>query len=51
MGLDNTCIVGKGFAGITGIHAFSFANYKLEPRFAADIVLLDAADANYCKPF
>ncbi len=51
MGLDNTCAVGKGFTSITGIHTFSFANFKLTPRFAADFVLLDAADANYCKPF
>ncbi|MFO0590118.1 MAG: amidohydrolase family protein [Polyangiaceae bacterium] len=51
MGLNNTCAVGKAFTSIVGIHAFSFANYKLEPRNAADFTLLAAADANYCKPF
>ncbi|MEZ4312396.1 MAG: thrombospondin type 3 repeat-containing protein [Polyangiaceae bacterium] len=51
MGLNNTCAVGKGFASITGIHAFSFGNFKLEPRFATDIELLPMADANFCQPF
>ncbi|MEI2638389.1 MAG: hypothetical protein V9F03_05260 [Microthrixaceae bacterium] len=51
MGLNNTCAIGKGFTSIVGVHTFSFANFKLTPRFAADFVLLDGADVNYCKPF
>ncbi|MBK8255401.1 MAG: thrombospondin type 3 repeat-containing protein [Polyangiaceae bacterium] len=51
MGLNNICDVGKAFMSITGVHAYSFSNFKLEPRNAADFVLLDAADPNYCKPF
>lgn len=35
--LDNTYAVGTPFAKIVGVHGFSFANYKLSPRSAADI--------------
>lgn len=38
MGLNNACAVGTPFDSITGIHAFSFSNYKLQPRFTADVV-------------
>ena len=44
--LDNTCAVGTAFTSITGIHGFAFANYKLAPRFAADIV----QPAGACNP-
>lgn len=47
MGLKNSCPVGTPFDSITGIHAYSFSNYKLEPRFAADIVQPAGA---MCKP-
>ncbi|MBC8072001.1 MAG: amidohydrolase family protein, partial [Deltaproteobacteria bacterium] len=36
-GLGNACAVGTSFTGIVGIEGFSFANYKLMPRFAEDI--------------
>jgi imidazolonepropionase-like amidohydrolase len=36
--LDNTYPVGTAFSKIVGIHSFSFANYKLLPRNAADLV-------------
>lgn len=48
MGLNNACAVGTPFDGITGIHGFSFFNFKLQPRFAADIV--QPANA-MCKPY
>lgn len=35
--IDNTCAVGTAFTGITGVLDFSFSNWKLEPRTAADI--------------
>ena len=34
--IDNTCAVGSTFTSITGVLAFSFSNYKLEPRSPAD---------------
>jgi hypothetical protein len=36
--LDNTYAVGTTFTSITGIHGFSFSNFKLNPRSAADVV-------------
>jgi cytosine/adenosine deaminase-related metal-dependent hydrolase len=36
--LDNLCTVGSTFTSITGTLAYSFSNFKLEPRDAADIV-------------
>jgi imidazolonepropionase-like amidohydrolase len=36
--IDNQCAVGSTFTSITGLLAYSFSNYKLEPRGAADFV-------------
>ncbi len=43
--LDNTCATGDTFDGLTGIHSFSFGNYKLLPRSAADL------EGPSCTPF
>jgi imidazolonepropionase-like amidohydrolase len=44
-GLGNDCPVGTDFTGIVGIEGFSFSNYKLMPRFAEDIGVVD------CVPY
>lgn len=44
-GLGNDCIVGSEFPTIVGIEGFSFANYKLQPRDATDIVVTT------CQPY
>jgi imidazolonepropionase-like amidohydrolase len=43
--LDNTCVVGSVFLGLTGVLDYSFGNYKLEPRSGADI------QSTTCQPF
>jgi hypothetical protein len=43
--LDNLCPVGSAFTSIVAIHAWSFDNYKIEPRDAADVAFVD------CDPF
>jgi len=43
--LDNTCTADETFAGITGIHSYSFGNYKILPRDAADL------DTPSCQPY
>ena len=43
--IDNMCAVDETFAGITGIHSYSFGNYKLLPRDAGDF------DTPSCSPF
>ena len=43
--LDNMCAVDETFAGLTGVHSYSFGNYKLLPRDADDI------DTPSCVPF
>ena len=48
MGLDNKCDVGLVISKIIGIGAYSFQHYKLEPRFAADIILPMGSP---CSPF
>lgn len=45
MGLNNACPVGSGFSSITGVLGYSFNNFKLTPRNAADVVWDD------CNPF
>lgn len=45
MGLNNTCPVGSNFTSITGVLGYSFNNFKLTPRNAADVVFID------CNPF
>ena len=45
MGLDNSCQMGDSFNAITGVHGWSFANRKLQPRDAADV------DWQDCDPF
>lgn len=49
--LDNTCPLNTQFTGIAGVLAFTFSNFKILPRDAADIGLADVASPNYCKPF
>ena len=44
-GLGNDCPIGTSFDGITGIHGWSFSNFKLQPRDAADVVVTT------CDPF
>ncbi|HWB75365.1 MAG TPA: hypothetical protein VG755_10420, partial [Nannocystaceae bacterium] len=44
-GLGNSCAVGTDFSSIIGIEGFSFSNYKLQPRDASDIGVLD------CVPY
>ena len=44
-GLNNDCPVGSEFTSIVGIEGFSFGNYKLQPRDAADVAFVD------CDPF
>ncbi|MGB1699163.1 MAG: thrombospondin type 3 repeat-containing protein, partial [Nannocystaceae bacterium] len=44
-GLGNDCPLATAFDGITGIHGWSFSNYKLQPRDAADI------QVTTCDPF
>jgi hypothetical protein len=48
MGLDNKCDVGLEITKIIGIGAFSFQHYKLQPRFAADVIL---PMGSTCSPF
>jgi cytosine/adenosine deaminase-related metal-dependent hydrolase len=43
--LDNMCAMGETFDGITGVHSYSFGNYKLLPRDAADF------DNPSCTPY
>ena len=43
--IDNTCAVASNFTSFTGVLAYSFNNYKLEPRDAADVA------ATTCTPF
>ncbi|MBK8940313.1 MAG: amidohydrolase family protein [Polyangiaceae bacterium] len=43
--LDNICAVGATFTGITGVLGYSFNNFKLQPRDAADIT------GASCQPF
>ncbi len=43
--LDNTCAVGDAFTSITGVHQYSFFNYKISPRDPDDVVFVD------CNPF
>ncbi|MFO0552885.1 MAG: amidohydrolase family protein [Polyangiaceae bacterium] len=43
--IDNTCALGAAFNGITGVLDYSFNNYKLEPRDAADVAV------GACQPF
>lgn len=43
--LDNLCAVDETFAGLTGVHSYSFGNYKLLPRDADDI------DTPSCVPY
>ena len=43
--LDNLCAVGETFAGITGVHSYSFGNYKLLPRDENDF------DSPSCAPY
>ncbi len=43
--IDNACAADETFAGITGVHSYSFGNYKLLPRDAADF------DAPSCTPY
>jgi len=45
IGLDNTCALGSVFTSITGVHGFSFSNFKLAPRNAADVVFTT------CQPY
>ncbi|MDC3981272.1 thrombospondin type 3 repeat-containing protein [Polyangium jinanense] len=45
MGLNNTCAVGSQFTSITGVHGYSFNNFKLMPRSKADVVFVG------CDPF
>jgi imidazolonepropionase-like amidohydrolase len=44
-GLDNLCAVGTTFSSIVAVHTYSYLNYKIEPRDAADL-----AGAS-CDPF
>ncbi len=45
MGLDNACPVDSAFTSITGILGYTFNNFKLTPRSAADVQFVD------CNPF
>jgi hypothetical protein len=44
-GLGNDCPIGTAFDSIIGIHGWSFSNYKLQPRDAADVA------STTCDPF
>lgn len=44
-GLGNACPVGTEFGRITGLLSYSFSNYKLAPRNAADL------ETTTCNPF
>ena len=48
MGLNNKCAVGTTFDDIIGVHGYSFANAKLQPRSKADVVL---GNGMKCDPF
>lgn len=43
--IDNLCPVDETFAGITGVHSYSFGNYKLLPRDESDF------DTPSCTPY
>jgi len=45
MGLNNACPVGSNFTTITGVLGYSFNNFKLTPRNAADVSFVE------CDPF
>lgn len=47
-GLDNKCAIGTTFDDLIGIHGYSFANAKLQPRDKADVIL---GNGMKCDPF